>query len=274
MSTFRLGTQALPIWSVTRVLVLTGLLITAALVLAGTFPQTIPADLGSFAWSAHEAAAHRPPYTGEPWSGLGVVNLNPPISLILFQPLRLLEPLTVARVWWALIPLQMAALLLVLARTGARVTPLRVAWVAASAGALWTLLGGQIYAMLGLLAALAWADTRAGRLGRASVWLALLAAVKPQFGLCIVLLLLAAPRSWRALLSAAGITVAAWGLPVVVYGPGVLAAWWAVTRVPWEGDQANAALSALLAGSAQDPAAFIWTGLGRSRPSCGPGADA
>jgi hypothetical protein len=138
----------------------------------------------------------------------------------------------------------------------------RVAWLAASTAALWTLRSGNIYVALGLLAALAWGDARQGRLARAGIWLALLAALKPQFGLCLVLLAVAAGwRHWRVWLPAAGVTVAAWGLPMLVYGPQVIGAWLAAARVPAPTVGGNGALPPLLTAS-DAPLTFLLVGLG------------
>jgi hypothetical protein len=189
-------------------------------------------DYGSFVASGRAAAEGLDPYGIYPLTFHVVLpgfeswnpNLNPPVSLPLFQLLDLLDPAVGFRVWWAVSLLCYAmAVLLLVRRHGGRRRALAAAWAFALAGFWDTLVLGQIYLPLVLAAAGAWLLLDAGRPGAAGLLIGLVVAVKPNFLAWPALLLLAGHRrpAVVALAAAALLSLA----PAALYGPGVYARW-------------------------------------------------
>lgn len=189
-------------------------------------------DYGSFIASGRAAAAGDNPYGIHPLTFHVVLpgfdvwnpNLNPPISLPVFQLFDTVEPRTGFRGWW-LISLGCYLLAVaLLARTHGR--PRRwflAAWAIALAGFWDTLALGQIYLPLVLAAVIAWRLLEADRRVAAGVLIGVVVAVKPNFAVWPVLLLLS---GHLAVAAAAGVTVLVLSaVPLVLYGPLVYRQW-------------------------------------------------
>jgi hypothetical protein len=154
--------------------------------------------------------------------------------------------------------------------------PIVIAWVLALTPFVETVLEGQVYVLLALVAALAWlALTRKWCL-LAGVLIGLVVAFKPMFIVWPVLLLVAGNRRAAvvSLVVAAGFTVA----PLALYGPAVYGEWLDVIHTDSVNAQvANASLGgwlsrvgtpgglALTAGVALVIAVGVW--VARRRPS-------
>ncbi len=189
----------------------------------GQLPPPV-ADSRIFHWSGSQANQGLDPYTPPPDSVLGSINLNPPISLPVFQGLALLPLDAALWLWWGLNLVAVLAGLGLFQRLGVPLLPLRLLWVLASGPFLIsTLATGQIYGLLFLVAAVAWWGLAEQRSGVAGAALAVLIAIKPSLAPIVPALLLA--RAWRpAVIAGAGaglLTVA----PLPVYGWPVYDTW-------------------------------------------------
>jgi predicted DCC family thiol-disulfide oxidoreductase YuxK len=150
-------------------------------------------------------------------------NLNPPISVPVFAQFDRTDPHTAFRVWWVFSLLCYVAAVLLLARTYARRRPAMIIWALALAGVWDTLALGQIYLPLVLATAASWVLLDRGRAIAAGVLMGIVVAVKPNFGVWPLLLLLAG--HWRAPAAAALTALAIGIVPLVTHGPEIYAQW-------------------------------------------------
>jgi hypothetical protein len=192
-------------------------------------------DFGSFVASGQAAAAGLNPYSGDyplvfrPYNeeiGATLVspNLNPPVSLLLFELLAQSNPITAFRIWYVVSLLLYVAVIVTLARAYPRyATPLRVAWALSLAGFWHTLELGQIYVPLLLAATLAIIAFQKGRPLLAGVLIGLIVAIKPNFAVWPALLLLAS--HWAAAGAAIGMVGILSLLPLLRYPPTIYLQW-------------------------------------------------
>ena len=167
-------------------------------------------------------------------TGAELVNLNPPLWVILVAPFALLDPLPAFRAFAALTAVLTAASLL---WTAAELKPWRanplvgsVVLVAllVSSPHLATLALGQMYPVLCLGLVAAWALDRRGRPLPSGAALGLVVALKPS--LAPVLLWPIVRRRWGTSLAAIISGAAATLLGVVVLGPGATLQWISLLR--------------------------------------------
>ena len=248
-------------------------------------PEAVPlGDLGSFYASGQAAAHGLDPYDVYPLTldavrGRGngaAINLNAPISVPLFELMTAVDAVS-ARGWWLIASLgAYAAMLALLLRTtpGFR-GPLQIAWALALTPLFETLLLGQVYALLSLLATIAW--LLIGKHPKiAGGLIGFLVAFKPNFVVWPILLALGRQRAAAvaSLASAAFFGV----LPIALYGPRVYVQWLDGIRLEQVNPQvANASVPGMLVrlGASQLLAAvaagLLLIGLGayvwRRRPS-------
>ena len=218
---------------------ITGLLIVIAALMAirAEFPRIIHEpglwDFGSFVASGRAAGEGLNPYGIYPltlrvelpgfesWNP----NLNPPISALLFQAFDVADPYVTYQVWrWISVAVYAVAILLLVSRIGNRVEALVIAiWAFAMAGFWDTLFLGQIYLPLVLAGIAAWLMLERG----ASLWAGLLigivVAMKPNFLVWPVLLLLSGQHrsALAAFVTAGAISL----IPLLIYGPDVYRQW-------------------------------------------------
>lgn len=236
----------------TRVLLAAALLAAILNGLVAALPGPALMDFGSFIASGQAAGQGLDPYGIYPltfhvelpgfetWNP----NLNPPPSLPLFQALAGLVPAQAFRLWWGLSLLSYGAAVWLLARRhGGGVVP--VLWAFALAGFWDTLVLGQIYLVLVLAAVAAWLLLERGRGVAAGLLIGLVVAVKPNFAVWPVLLLLAGHARPAMAAAAAAALVAL--VPLLLYGPAVYGQW--IELVLRDGNRAifltNASLSGL-----------------------------
>lgn len=176
-------------------------------------------DFSSFVRSAHHAAAGRDPYTAG-----GVVNLNPPISALLFQPLTWAES-DISRTIWLFLSVSLYGLSIgMLARAYRQhVSPERLVWTGCLTGLWLTLQQGQLYVALLALTTGAWLSLRHDRWLPAGLCLGLLAALKPPFLVWPALLFLAG--AWPVALTAGAVTIVLTLIPLLWYDPGIYVRW-------------------------------------------------
>ena len=151
-------------------------------------------------------------------------NLNPPVSVPFFTLLWRLGPEHAFVLWWGVSLLCfVAAVALLIQRYGHGSWWLLALWAMALAGVWDTLALGQIYLPLVLATVGAWLLLERGRHLAAGVLLGIVIAVKPNFAVWPVLLLLAGHVRAPTI---AGLTAAVLSLlPVVTNGPLIYGQW-------------------------------------------------
>lgn len=228
-----------------RLLRLIGVLLAVVTVLISNVLNKAPlierGDLGAFLSSGRAAAAGLDPYAASFPLGRGP-NLNPPITVLAFQAVAGITPAIVGWAWWIASLGAIGLMLILFRRAFPRCTTVtHVAVLLGSAG-LWAgLAEGQIYPMLGLVSAGAWLLLPRHRIA-AGVLIGIAVAIKPNFAVWIVLLLLSG--SWLPVLTASVITLLLSLLPLLFYGPAVYRSWLDVISVGSSGAAANASLLA------------------------------
>ena len=189
-------------------------------------------DFGSFVASARAAREGLNPYGVYPLTMHVVLpgfdsynpNLNPPISALLFRAFDLTDPQASLRVWWAIsVACYVVTVLLLIARYGARRAVLIGLPALALAGFSDTLFLGQIYLPLVLAAVGAWLLLERGQGAFAGVLIGLVVAMKPNFLVWPVLLLLS--RHYRPAFVAFGIAALVSAVPLLAMGPEVYRQW-------------------------------------------------
>jgi hypothetical protein len=191
-------------------------------------------DLAAFLASGAALIAGQNPYGPAAWAapraaGDALPNMNPPVWLPLFGAAAAFDPALVAAAWLGLsLALVLAALALLARGFPGRASRERLVWVVCLGGLWHTLLLGQIYTILLLLTVGVWLLLRAERPVAAGVLLGVLVALKPNFVVWPVLLLLAGharPALWAGV-SAGLISL----LPALWYGPAIYSQWLAVVQ--------------------------------------------
>jgi hypothetical protein len=210
----------------------------AALALASGLWATrdqLPRDFGSF-WASGDAANRGDdPYGVYPETfrvdgtdRTAAPNLNPPASVPPLQLLAKLDLPDALQVWRLLsIALYGLALAALVSAYPERRSLLSVLWAVNLAGFWHVVELGQLYVPLLALTVAAWISLRDGRVMPAAIALGLLIAIKPNFIVWPLLLLIAGRRDFAlpSLLAGAGFAL----LPLVLRGPAVYESWLAAT---------------------------------------------
>lgn len=191
------------------------------------------ADFGSFLASGVELKAGKNPYgTTSPLifevsfprvqSGGRLPNLNPPITLMIFELLAESDFTLTINIWRIVSLLIFIASVLFLS-VQYKPSSLRVLWMFTLAG-LWHTIGlGQIYTPLLLLTCLIWVYSLKNKQIHVGIFLGLLISIKPNF--IIWLLLLFMVRDWKAI-KASIVTIVIIGLiPLLRMPPTVYLKW-------------------------------------------------
>jgi hypothetical protein len=215
-----------------RALAVAALLALIAWGLETALPTGELRDYGSFVASGRAAGEGKNPYGIHPLTFHVVLpgfdvwnpNLNPPLSIPLFQAFDRVEPRRGFRIWWSVSLICYVAALVLLARgQGARPVGLLSLWALAHAGLWDTLALGQIYLPIVLAVAGSWLLLQHGHLRTAGILIGIVVALKPNLAVWPALLLAAGHH--RAALSAAGSFVVLWLLPVMTYGWTIYRQW-------------------------------------------------
>jgi hypothetical protein len=197
-----------------------------------SWPQDSLRDFGTFHESGQAALDGRNPYaihensyrvTIKHFDGANP-NLNPPASLLIFAPMSLVEPQSALQiVWWGSI-IAFLSVLLVLNRIyrppGGNWL---VLWAVSLPGFWGTVMLGQIYVMLLIAVAAAWVLQDQRKLISAGLLIGAVAALKVNFLVWPVLLLLAG--HWRTALAAFATFAILSALPVLFFGAEVYSQW-------------------------------------------------
>lgn len=213
-------------------------------------------DFGSFIASGRAAGDGLDPYGVYPPLTFHLVlpgfeswnpNLNPPISLPLFQMIDAVEPdpAEALRLWWGVsFVLYVVAVGLLVRRHRGEAPLVAVVWAFALPGFWDTQALGQVYVPLVLAGIGGWLLAERGRWVAAGLLIGLVCAFKPNFLVWPGLLFLA---GHRRLALASGAAFAGYCvLPVLIYGPGVYAGWFALLAE--QGERAVFLTNASLAG--------------------------
>jgi hypothetical protein len=193
-------------------------------------------DLGLFILASRAASLDLNPYVPRPelmdgWKTTleftTVPSVNPPHSVLMFQPAAWVDPLVQAQVVYATSIAAYLALVVLLAVVYRdNLSPSRIAWMLALA-AFWQILAVfNVYTYVALIAGIAWVLATKGRWTLAGIALGILAAIKMNFLTLPALLFLA---GYRKVAAVSLVPFAAiWALPVIAYGPDVYLQWLAV----------------------------------------------
>ncbi len=192
-------------------------------------------DFGSFIESGQQAAQGNNPYQYEgrylfevkiKYLGVGIPspNLNPPISVLLFQAVSKFDPVRLAMVWRIVSLALYGLVVLILINAYPQNTSVtRLLWALSLAGLWQSVEVGQIYMPLLLAAAAAWSRLETGDNRFSGVLMGILIALKPHFVLWPICLLLIGYRKafGYSILTAISISL----VPMAIYGPDIYLQW-------------------------------------------------
>ncbi len=222
------GKPAISLRGLARAAIRGGAVALAIFSLTMTFPRKFGGDLTAFLASGHAIDHGLNPYLpprelGWGSDSTGGPNANPPLSLLLFQPLSRHDPLAVARgLFVSSVALYLACLGLIWHRWPG-ISLHRPLWALAMTAPWYTVPIGQIYLLLLPLVLGAAMLLERNHETAAGLLIGALVAVKPNFVLWPALLLLAGYR--RQALAAAFSALALSALPLLIYGPDVYRQW-------------------------------------------------
>ncbi|MBV8719820.1 MAG: DUF2029 domain-containing protein [Chloroflexi bacterium] len=211
-------------------------------------------DFGSFYESGRAALQGTNPYDIYPLTyfaaagpGGAAINLNAPLSVVLFEILPTWTPYVAARIFnIAAVVAYLAAIGLLLASFPGARQPWRLIWALGVSSFWGTLALGQIYTFLALATALAWVLLRKDRSTLAGIVIGFIAAIKPNFLLWPVMLVFAGNR--RVALTAGTAWFVFCLIPLVQMGPQVYIEWaQAALATGQNGTATNGALTGLAA---------------------------
>ncbi len=157
-------------------------------------------------------------------------NLNPPVTLLIFQFLAESDPDTIYQIWRIISFILYIALVAVLAYSYRNPgTPTWDVLAFCMTGIRYTLLMGQMYVFLLLLCVGAWLFLKSGKQLAAGLLIGLLAAVKPNFLVWPGLLLIIG--AWPTAAVAFGMVIFLSILPLISYGSVVYIQWFEMLAI-------------------------------------------
>jgi hypothetical protein len=211
-------------------------------------------DFGSFYEAGRAALRGDNPYDIYPLTYFGAagkagaaVNLNAPFSVVLLEILPLLDPVSSARVWnMAAAVAYVVTVLLLHATYAATRAPWRLTWALGLSSFWGTLALGQMYTFLALLSGVAWVLLQKHRTVVPGILVGALIAIKPNFLVWPVLLLVAGERRVGCITLGAAAFFSS--IPVVLLGPEIYRHWAdAALVVSVNGAATNGSLTGLAA---------------------------
>jgi len=186
-------------------------------------------DLGSFLHSGASYRAGLNPYAYNPWIepqpiGPDALNLNPPISVYVFEALTSVDEALLRYGFFAGSAALFGFALALLRRAHPEKQGASALLAALAMSGLWHMLGYlQIYAPLLVCVVVAWACMRRGNFIFAGLLICIVIAVKPNFALWPLFLALAGHR--RVALASAASAGLLSAIPLIVDGPGIYRQW-------------------------------------------------
>ncbi len=157
-------------------------------------------------------------------AGGKMMNLNPPISVILFRPLANFDPFRTIVVWQIVAAtFYLSSVFLLGAGYRHNVSLLLLLWSFSLAG-FWHTLGlGQVYTFLLLLTSIGWVLHRSGKVILAGISIGLVVAIKPNFAVWLLFLWV---WGYRHTVVASSITFLVVSmLPLMTYGVEIYRQW-------------------------------------------------
>ena len=192
-------------------------------------------DFGSFYASGLKAQNGENPYDQNseyifeivfPEVGAGglMMNLNPPISVIVFRFLADLNPYR-ALFTWQIMSAALYAISIVLLAVSYKqnMTPALIVWAFTLAGFWHTLVLGQVYALLLAFTVIGWVFLQNKKFTLAGIAIGLLIAIKPNFAVWSVFLLVSGYYVTFLVSAITSLLISL--LPVILYGTGIYQQW-------------------------------------------------
>lgn len=163
-------------------------------------------------------------------AGGRMANLNPPISVLLFQMLPEFEPLT-AMVTWQIVSIVLYAVSVLLLVEAYRpyISPSRFIWAFVLAGFWHTIVLGQIYIPLLLFTVLAWVWLKSGRYWLAGIVMGLLVAIKPNFVIWPLMLFFSGYMIAAVTCILTGIAISS--IPLLIWGTEIYRQWFGASAL-------------------------------------------
>ena len=201
-------------------------------------------DFGSFYASGLKAHNGENPYDPNseyifeivfPDVGAGgrMMNLNPPISVVVFRFLANIDPYRALFVWQVTSAVLYALAIILLASAYRNhLTPTLLFWAFTLAGFWHTLTLGQVYILLFFLTAAGWVLLQKEKYIFAGIIIGLVVAIKPNFGLWVVFLLVAGYYKTSIASAITFLTVSV--IPAIPYGTKIYSQWLAASSTPRE----------------------------------------
>jgi len=157
-------------------------------------------------------------------AGGKMMNLNPPISVLLFRSLSRFDPHQALIVWQIISAILYIVIIFLLASTYKQnLRPGILLWAFSLAGFWHTLVLGQIYILLLLFTVLGWIFLQRGKYIPAGIAIGLVVAIKPNFILWPIFLLFSGYYVTFFISVLSGLIVSS--IPIIFYGTKIYAQW-------------------------------------------------
>lgn len=157
-------------------------------------------------------------------AGGKMINLNPPISVVIFRGLSYFDPNQSLIVWQIVSAILYVSIVSMLAwYYKLKITPSKIFWAFTLAGFWHTLVLGQVYIILLLLTTLGWILLQKGKYVLAGIAIGLLVAIKPNFVIWPIFLL--ASGYYVTFLAAAVSGLIVSTIPIIFYGTKIYSQW-------------------------------------------------
>lgn len=157
-------------------------------------------------------------------AGGKMVNLNPPISVVLFRLLPQFDPHRALAIWQIFSALLYAASIFLLGKHyRSHLSIPGLAWAFVLAGFWHTIILGQIYTLLLAFTVLGWIALQRRQFLLAGLMIGLLIAIKPNFAIWSLFLLLAG--NWVTFLATLATALLISFIPLILYGSRIYVQW-------------------------------------------------
>ena len=157
-------------------------------------------------------------------AGGKMMNLNPPISVVIFRVLSYFDPHQSLIIWQIVSVILYAGAMIMLGwQYKQNITPTKIIWAFTLAGFWHTIVLGQIYSFLLLLTALGWILLQKRKYALAGVAIGLVVAVKPNFVIWPIFLL--ASGYYVTFLTATLCALIVSAIPIIFYGTKIYSQW-------------------------------------------------
>jgi alpha-1,2-mannosyltransferase len=166
-------------------------------------------------------------------AGGKMMNLNPPISIVIFEYLSQVDPQRALIIWQITSAVLYTGSVFLLASSYRQnMTPTKFIWAFTLAGFWHTLVLGQIYVLLLLFTVLGWIFLQRGKYTLAGIAIGLVIAIKPNFVLWPIFLLVSGyfVTALISLISSLVVSL----IPILIYGTRIYAQWLEASSLRFE----------------------------------------